>query len=268
MKKGIFITATDTDVGKTCIASGLAAALQRRWGGSPSSSSPVNQITIEGSPPSKEGACIREVRLWKPIQTGVRLGDPDSDSYRLKHGGGTGQNEEDLVTLTLPEPLAPWMAAERANCAIDFAALVEEGKRRLEPANRFLIVEGAGGLMVPITGDRLMSDLANELALPLVIVARPKLGTVNHTLLTVSYAQSCGIRVAGVIVNGCMEDEMQAISENVRMIETFGRVPVLGMLPWFYSNPATEEEWAGWRERWAHIIAEHVDLSVFESQSY
>ncbi len=238
--KGIFITGTDTGVGKTQVASGLALALQRR---------------LESAVPLLQ----RGVQLWKPVQTGVHPGDPEADSYRLWMGSGCSQLESEITTITLPDPLAPWMAAGRAGTEIDYEALVEEGRRRINQAG-CLIVEGAGGLAVPLTGNKLIGHLAQQLGLPVVLIARTGLGTVNHTLLSLSYAKMLGIRVAGVILNGYKDRTDRSLHENVTMIEQFGGVPVIGKLPWFPCDMKEPAEWVAWRVKWAEIIEEHVDL--------
>jgi dethiobiotin synthetase len=237
---GVFVTGTDTDVGKTQVASALAGVLQNKMN-------------------------ANRVELWKPAQTGVRVGDPDSDSYRLKMGSGLDQVESDVVSFTFPDPLAPWMAAQRSGDHIDYANLLAEGRARLERCD-FLVAEGAGGLAVPLTEGKLMSDLAADLNLPLVIVARPGLGTVNHTLLTVFFARNAGLVVSGVIINGVKDTEdMNRLKENIMMIESFGRVPVIGSLPWFDSPQETADEgaWVSWRKQWQATFVQQVDLNVF-----
>ncbi|WP_281890167.1 dethiobiotin synthase [Paenibacillus sp. YYML68] len=234
--KGLFITATDTDVGKTCVTAALAAY--------------VCQYVEDGSKP-----CI-----WKPVQSGVELGDAHADSYRLVHGSGLQQTEEETVTYTFKEPLAPWMAAERTGAEISWDKLRNEGQRRLE-ARRPLLVEGAGGLLVPLTGKHLVADLAMLLGLPIVIIARPGLGTVNHSLLTIEAARKRGLDVVGVILNGYTDAHDRTLEENRRMIETFGNVPVLGMLPWItvqsYSVSTQVDKatiHAQWRQVWVEEL--------------
>ncbi|MBP1157518.1 MULTISPECIES: dethiobiotin synthase [unclassified Paenibacillus] len=240
MSTGLFVTGTDTDVGKTWVTGALAAAIHRRLG-------------------SEERK--QKLRLWKPVQSGVRMGEAQADSYRLVHGSGLQQKESDTATITLEEPLAPWMAAERAGTPMDWDELVREGRQRLQ-ADGPLLVEGAGGLIVPLTEHCLVADLAAVLNLPLLIVARPKLGTVNHTLLTVEYARQRGLRVAGVIMNG-YEDELDPmLKENQRMIETFGQVRVWGMLPWVGESPQTDAAWSAWRDLWVETVERRIDMQA------
>jgi len=232
-KKGLFITGTDTDVGKTQVAYGIAAALTHHFG-------------------------LEDIRLWKPVQTGVSVGAENADSYRLLHGSCIGkQQEEEIVSRTLPDPLAPWIAAQRSGTTLDYQHLVGAGKARLAQGGMWL-VEGAGGLGVPLTKEHLMVDLARDLALPLLIVSRAGLGTVNHTLQTIAYARAAGIEVAGVILNGFREGEEADVMDNAMMIEVFGDVQVLGNLPWM-----VEEAHDEWRMAWAACVAERVNLHQF-----
>lgn len=247
--KGIFVTGTDTGVGKTQVAFGLAAALQRRFKAKATQSSRM------------------DVGLWKPVQTGVAVGDPDADSYILRQGSGFDVSEEQLVTMTLPDAVAPWVAARRVGATIDMDRLVAEGRRRLE-RYRYVVVEGAGGLAVPLTDREMIAHLALRLDLPLLIVSRPGLGTVNHTVLTVSFAREMGLSVKGVVINGAegnggrrergVSDAM--LQENMMMIEQFSGVPVLGLLPWSPPPPISEEgRWMRWRDDWVDRVIEHLD---------
>jgi len=234
--RALFITGTDTDVGKTAVTGGLAAALRLRGLSAP-------------------------VRCWKPVQTGHPSGSPQTDSVRLARIAGMPEGRNGaFATVTLPDPVAPWMAAERANTAIDWEALVAEGRRLLAEGTTILI-EGAGGLAVPVTADRLIVHLAQALGVPLLIVARARLGTVNHTVLSVHYARSLGLEVAGVVLNGAKPGEERERAENVRMIETFAGIPVVGVLDWMPEPDAAaqEAEWERFRETWARHAAERLD---------
>lgn len=221
-RRGLFIAGTDTGVGKTRVAAGLAAALRR--------------LSAAGRFPAAE------IRVWKPVQTGVlSAGDCDADSFRLAAEGGLTQKPRDIATLTYAEPLAPWMAARRVGETIDYAALLADGRGRMGDGG-FLLAEGAGGLAVPITETKLIAHLAADLRLPVLIVARAGLGTVNHTLLTVAMARHYGIRVAGIVLNGVpahAEADRLSVEENAEMIAAFGEVPVVGMLPWMEQADGT-----------------------------
>jgi dethiobiotin synthetase len=236
--KGIFVTGTDTGVGKTFVTAGIAAILNAEL--------------------------ARGVSIWKPVQSGAVLGNPGSDSYRLKMGSGVDQAESNVATLSFKAPLAPWIAAENEGKGIDFTALVEEGKRRLKDS-KFLVVEGAGGLAVPLTEKETITTLAQELRLPVLIVARPGLGTVNHTVLTISYAQQMGLKVLGVIMNNYHPNEEADLADNAMMIEHLSGVSVIGKLPHFPFNVEQEEDWEEWRKRWVSIMEENVDISKIKN---
>jgi dethiobiotin synthetase len=243
-RRGLFVTGTDTGVGKTRVAAGMAAALKRMA--------------------AADEPAIGEVRVWKPVQTGVASPEADdADSRRLKGEGGLEQSAADIATLTFPDPLAPWMAARRRGESIDYAALLAEGERRMAQSG-FLLVEGAGGLAVPLTRDKLIAHLAADLGLPLLIVARCELGTVNHTLCTVWAARRFGIRVAGVVFNGFTASGLAALDEHAEMIAAFADVPIVGRLPWLgegagESPPEGTEDWTA---RWAEIVRTSLDWSV------
>jgi dethiobiotin synthetase len=232
--KGIFVTGTDTDVGKTFVTAGIAAIL--------------NAELAQG------------VSIWKPVQSGAVLGNPESDSCRLKMGSGVDQAESSVASLSFKAPLAPWIAARNEGKEIDFTSLLEEGERRLRQG-KFLMVEGAGGLAVPLTEKETITTLAQKLQLPVVIVARPGLGTVNHTVLTISYAQQMGLKVLGVIMNNYNLNEEADLADNAMMIENLSGVAVIGKLPHFSFNVAEEEDWIEWRKQWINIMENNMDLS-------
>lgn len=231
--RGLFITATDTEVGKTHITGVLASLLSERMG--------------------EHG-----LDVWKPVQSGVSVGDVEADSRRLQEWSNLSGGEAARVTCTFPEPLAPWMAARRAGVTVDYDGLVDEGLRRIERA--FTLVEGAGGLAVPITGRKLMSDLAKDLNVPILLVARAGLGTVNHTLLSVAFARQAGLGVAGVVLNGQRDLPDANVRENIEMIETFGGVEVLGVLPWL--DPARTGQ-----SEWKQVFLERIGLERLLAQA-
>ena len=237
MSEGVFITGTDKGVGMTLVASVVAAALQRRLDG--------------------EGG--GRVGLWKPVQTGVRDDASLSDSARLVLGSGLSIREADAFSYAFPDPVLPWMAAQRVGARISLAQLEAEGAERRAACDR-LVVDGAGGLAVPLTDRHVVADLAAALALPVLIVARPGVGTVNHTLLTVAYARGAGLAPIGVVLNGWRDGQADVMEENAMMIERFSGVPVIGKLPWMPGTPETDAEWSEWRKRWAEVADAALDL--------
>ncbi|MCE2991603.1 MAG: dethiobiotin synthase [Alphaproteobacteria bacterium] len=176
----IFITGTDTNVGKTLISSWIALHTGFSY--------------------------------FKPIQTGTRDG---SDSFEVQKLSDTKIYPE---SYAYKEPLSPHLAANLENDMIDIEKIVL-------PPSRNLIIEGAGGVLVPINDTYLMVDLIEKLGAPVILVARTTLGTINHTLLSLEALRSRNILVLGVIMNG--EKRLQ----NSKAIEAYGRTSVLADFP-------------------------------------
>lgn len=175
---GFFVTGTDTGVGKTVIAGALALLLRQAG---------------------------RQVGVFKPVATGcrrdIRLGLISEDAEFLAH---CADAREDLATINpvrYAGELAPMVAAERSHHPIDWAA-IETSWQAIRKSADAVVVEGAGGLLVPIDADTSVADLARRFQLPLVIVARPGLGTINHTLLTIEAARARQLAIAAVVING------------------------------------------------------------------
>jgi dethiobiotin synthetase len=205
--KGVFVTGTDTGVGKTWVAAGLTAVL-RRWG-----LKAVYFKPIQSGCPEVEGRLVpTDARLAQQL---AELGEP-----------------LDLLTpITLRLPLAPGVAAAREGRPVDLKA-VAAAIRELAQRYDFFVVEGAGGLYVPLMDTRfLVLNLVAWMRLPLLVVARAGLGTINHTALTVKAAHQAGLPVAGVILNRYPEKPSLAETTNPEVIETITEVPVLGRVP-------------------------------------
>jgi dethiobiotin synthetase len=145
--------------------------------------------------------------------------------------------------------VAPAEAAKAEGVRIDLAH-IKEAYDRLAASYDYVIVEGAGGLMVPLSGGLLIADLARELGLPLLVVARPGLGTINHTVLTCFAAQQMGLKVAGVIVNGMPKNPGLAESSAPHHIGSLCGAAVLGIWPQLNDVDEMEivDELAGWLE--------------------
>lgn len=158
-----------------------------------------------------------DASYWKPVQAGVM---PETDSSVVRR---LAEIEADRIlpeAYVLPEAIAPHEAARRAGIAIDMAKFVPP------VSDRPLVVEGAGGLMVPLTDTAYVIDLAAELHLPLVLVARSTLGTINHTLLSLEAIRRRGLPLAGVVING------PETPHNRASIERYGQVEVIAEIPW------------------------------------
>lgn len=217
MSRGFFITGTDTGVGKTFIGATLLAAFR---------------------------AAGLDVGAWKPVQSGCEPDAPDADGSLLKLAGNLPEPAGVIASYSFAAPLAPFLAARLAGVSLTLDEVLARGQP-LRQRYPYLLVEGAGGLLVPMGADWLVADLAARLGLPLLIVARPGLGTVNHTLLTIAAARQRGLVVAGVILNGYRGeppdvpalDALPAVAAtsseptNPLLIRFYGRVPVLGRVP-------------------------------------
>jgi dethiobiotin synthetase len=189
---GYFISATDTAVGKTTFTAALAAALTRQG---------------------------RRVLAAKPVESG-----DGGDAERIAQAA----HHPPLCVYRFSPPVAPGVAAEQAQVTISFETIEEQlaERARSQPPD-LLLVEGAGGLLCPLGGTRTIADLAQRLALPLLLVARSGLGTINHTLLTVSEARRRGLAIAGVILNQVYADRTPDELTNAAMIARLSGVPVL-----------------------------------------
>ncbi len=194
------MTGTDTGIGKTV----AAAALMHRYRGA------------------------SRVRYWKPIQTGVEIDDDTAEVRRL---GRCSDAEVLSRGVRLARPLSPHLSARLSGRRIEIAPLV--GDVANEPAADRWIVEGAGGVLVPLNDADLMVDLIVALQLPIVIVARTTLGTINHTLLTIEALRARRTTIAGVIAAG------ERNVENRDAIERYGHVEVVGEMPRF--DPLTPD---------------------------
>jgi dethiobiotin synthetase len=207
MKCGLFITGTDTGVGKTIVTGALAAVLHQKG---------------------------VSVGVMKPVATGCvrrREGLVSEDAEFLAQAADVLEPLADITPVRFAEPVAPTVAAVRARQDVDMDAIWSTW-RRLAAAHDVMLVEGIGGILCPITPEMFVAEMAREFGLPLVIVARPALGTINHTILTVEAARSRGLSVAGIVINGANPDtesvaEMTAPAEITRATG----VPVVGVLP-------------------------------------
>lgn len=167
------ITGTDTGIGKTTIAVGLLSVMHQQG------------LRVAG---------------MKPIETGVRRGEPTSDGMRLWDAAGQADSLWDVSPFVFEDPVAPLVAAGQSGEQIDPSRL-DASFARLEKGRQAVVVEGAGGILCPIKADFLMLDLFARWQLELIVVAANRLGTINHTLLTIRAAEAAGLRVRGVVLN-------------------------------------------------------------------
>lgn len=206
---GYFITGTDTGVGKTMVTALLANLLQAQG---------------------------RKVAAYKPAESGGRK---EGEQYRsldmefVSKYTGLNQPASEMNSYCFKNAVSPHLAAEMAQEQIDLD-LIQNHFNYLKTKYDLVLVEGAGGICVPICGTEvLIADLIKMLNLPLIVVARPGLGTINHTVLTVKYAQNMGLTVKGVIINYA-QDIVDTIVEktNPKYIEQVAGVPILGIVPY------------------------------------
>jgi dethiobiotin synthetase len=154
---------------------------------------------------------------WKPVQAGNH---PETDSDVVRRLTGAAPERILPEAYVLPEPIAPHEAARRAGTSIEMAKLVPP------PHEGLLIAEGAGGLLVPLNDQAYVVDLAEELHLPIILVARSTLGTINHTLLSIEAITRRGLPLAGVVVNG------PETPHNRAAIERYGKAEIIAEIPW------------------------------------
>ncbi len=203
--KGIFVTGTDTGIGKTTVC----AALLHRYRASVA------------------------LRYWKPVQTGW----PEDDDTATVRALGTCANAEICSDgIRLPRPLSPHLSARLHGVTIAMSDVLRPAQSTSDAQS--WIVEGAGGLLVPLNDEQKMSDLIAALQLPVLVVARSALGTINHTLLTLEALRARSLAVVGVVMVG------ERNEENRRAIERYGHTPVLGEMPQF--SHLTAETLGAW----------------------
>lgn len=186
MITGVFVTGTDTGVGKTVVSCALARALR---------------------------AAGRDVGVLKPAETGVPPEGP-LDALELIRAAGVADPLEDVCPVQLALPAAPTVAAAAENTRVDLD-VIRAAWERLRKRHEIMIVEGAGGLLVPLADECTMADFAAELELPLVVVARAALGTINHTLLTLEAIEQRRLPLAGVVISHASGPLTDADAQNL-----------------------------------------------------
>jgi len=201
--RGLFVTGTDTGVGKTEVSCALVA--EARAGG-------------------------LDLAAMKPAESGVGPGEP-SDSERLRAAAGGADDPALVCPYRFAAPLAPAVAARLAGVEVRLEVVLQAA-RALAARHAALLVEGAGGLLVPLTARETYADLAVALGLPVLVVARAGLGTVNHAALTVEALRARRLEVAGVILNRTGPVDDPSVPHNAAEIERLSGAPVLASLPW------------------------------------
>jgi dethiobiotin synthetase len=204
--RGIFVTGTDTGVGKTVVAAALACAFRRRG---------------------------LRVGVLKPVESGCRTENgrlQPLDALFLRDASGCSAPLETINPYALAETLTPALAAERAGVAIDLG-LIGHCYRSLATSHDVVLVEGAGGLLSPLTDEFTMLDLPALLELPVLVVAANVLGAINHTALTVRAIHQCGLPVMGVVLNEIDLRRDIAKDTNEEALRRWGGATWVGRVP-------------------------------------
>lgn len=207
--RGLFITGTDTGVGKTWVAAAIV------------------RILAQGG---------HAVGALKPVQTGAPAsGAGDSDAEILMAALGQTIDPRHVAPLQFAEPVAPPVAARRQGDVLDYArvlAAVDGAVAWWVDRAEVVVVEGVGGLLCPLAEEKTVADLVVDLDFPLLIVARRGLGTLNHALLTLEAAHWRGLRVAGVVLNAAErpQADLADASNPAELVRRLGRVPLLAVL--------------------------------------
>jgi dethiobiotin synthetase len=202
--RGVFVAGTGTGVGKSIVAAAICSALAARG---------------------------QRVAAFKPAVTGLDDPPPDGwphDHVLLASAAGSGQSPDEVAPYRFGPALSPHLAAELEGAALDAKVLVEAARSSAAPADA-LVCEGVGGLLVPLTPDYLVRDLAADLALPLVVAAPPGLGTINHCLLTIEAAHAAGLRVASVVMTPWPAAPGPLERSNRETVKRIGGVLVAGL---------------------------------------
>ena len=198
MAAGVFVTGTGTEVGKTVVAATIARTL------------------------AGEG---KRVAVFKPAVTGLDEG-VETDHALLRRASGSNQSDEEIAPYRYGPPASPHLAAALAGEEIDPEQLRQTAAAAAEGADA-IVCEGVGGLLVPLSPAYLVRDLAADLGYPLVVVASPGLGTINHTLLTIETARAAGLKVAAIVLNPWPEETTEIERSNRETIAELAGAPIL-----------------------------------------
>jgi dethiobiotin synthetase len=236
MNQGIFITGTDTGIGKTLVAGGLALAM---------------------------GEHGIDTGVMKPIATGcVRRGKElvSKDTTFLIHASGVTDSPSLITPYRFKTPASPYWAAflERRKIQVDH---ILKAFQRLSRNHEILLVEGIGGLLVPITRRLLVIDLVKSLGLPILIVARPSLGTINHSLLSIRQAQTSNVPILGLLYNDAHKRRTSPADQaNPSLISLFSHTKHLGTVPHLKRVSVEQNRVEGLAEAFQEIASRIITL--------
>ncbi len=199
----VVVAGTDTGAGKTRVAAALARALRAR------------------------GA---RVGVFKPAETGCEAPDRPGDALALARASGCAEPLDRICPYRFREPLAPAVAARREGRAVD-PELLDRCLEALAAAHDWVIVEGAGGLLVPLAEGVLFADWVEARGLPVLLVGRLGLGTINHTLLSARHLRGRGVKLVGTVLSATRPPSTVAEETNPEILRGYPEVRLLGVLP-------------------------------------
>jgi len=250
MPKGFFITGTDTGVGKTVIAAALIKAVH------------MLGLRACGMKPIETG-CLKQGFEVQSSTFNVQRSEFEdqneslipADGMFLRTIAGTEESIDLITPVRFENPLAPLPASEIEGMPVDIEK-IREAFSFLSRNYDAVVVEGIGGLLVPIGGDYFVLDLARDFGLPLIVVSKPGLGTINHTMLTVNCALKEGLIVAGIIVNYSHTPEGNiAENTNPEVIKRISPAPLIGVFPYLPDLESATIEKA---------VAKNLDLEIIK----
>lgn len=223
------MTGTDTGVGKTALSCGILRLLRN------------------------EGV---DVGAFKPMESGWTGRGWPADGRALATAAGLRVKRAAVVPVVFREPVAPLVGSRLEKRSFDWTSL-DRSFRSMKQAHDLTLVEGSGGLAVPLSKGVTVAEMAKRWKLPLLIVARAGLGTLNHSALTIEYARSRRLRILGVVLSGATKRPAAAERTNPQVLEEMTGVPVLGSIP---ADPRVVVD-ADATEAMQELVDEHVDLT-------
>ncbi len=200
MNKAVFIVGTDTGIGKTFVAAEMMRILE-----------------LEDT----------KICFYKPIQSGRDEQTGLTDIEFVKKQSDTKQHIEDMNSYCFRESIAPHLAAKREKIFIDIQLILDKYEQ-LKKQSDYLIIEGAGGIIVPVTEGYYMYDLIRDMDVRVIVVADAGIGTINHTCLTIDFLKKRGISISGIVINNYNKTFYE--DDNIKMIEQFTNEKVKGMM--------------------------------------
>jgi dethiobiotin synthetase len=205
MNKGFFITGTDTDAGKTWISLGIVEALKQQG---------------------------KKVGVMKPVSAGCEKTDQglrNQDALLLQQHSNVELDYDSINPYAFEPAIAPHLAAASQGIRIDIETLYQQ-LQTIEQQSDCIVVEGAGGWLVPLNDFQTMADLAKRLQLPVILVVGMRLGCLNHALLSVAAIRATGLPLVGWIANQ-VSAEMDCLNENIATLQQMIDAPMLGQIP-------------------------------------